>query len=96
MANRSFTFRWFQYGFVAGSVTSVALYSRYWITGSMFGEIELWLWPSSILLMANEFAGSGTETIIVSLISILINAVLYGIVFAGIAVLLRLFRQVRG
>lgn len=66
-------------------MVALGLYANYWLTGRMFGEVEMWLWPSAIMLMALQAEGDLFGSIIVVLLSIAINAILYGVV--GLVVL---------
>ncbi len=63
-----------------GLLVPVALILRWKFLGSTFGQIELILWPSSILLMGLEGQNSTFTIILVYAMDIVANVVLYCII----------------
>ena len=70
---------WLNIGVVAGVAVAVALFLSYRIGGNTFGQLEFYVWPSSILLMATSPADRWQDWLIVG-VSVLGNGVLYGII----------------
>jgi hypothetical protein len=81
---------------LAGLVVPIALILRWKLLGSMFGRLELILWPSSIMLMGLEGPTPRTSIDIIEFYGIVIamNMIVYAIVGLAAWPLLRLgFRR---
>ena len=79
-------FRAFRYGAIVGVAVCVFLFGSYLLFDHMFGEREVWLWPTSILLMASD--GWSIGTVVLLTVAVAGNAILYGVLamFASMAV----------
>ena len=79
-----------------GLLVPVALILRWKLLGSTFGQIELILWPSSILLMGLEGQRSAFIIILSYAIVIVANIVFYCVIGLLTWLLLRLPLRRRG
>jgi hypothetical protein len=79
-----------------GVLVPVALILRWKLLGSTFGQIELILWPSSILLMGLEGRRSAFIIILWYAIVIVANIVFYCVIGLLTWLLLRLALRRRG
>jgi hypothetical protein len=79
-----------------GVLVPVALILRWKLLGSTFGQIELILWPSSILLMGLEGQRSAFIIILWYAIVIVANIVFYCVIGLLTWLLLRLALRRRG
>lgn len=92
MASRSVLGKSFLIGALGGVAVAIGLYGKYIATDQLFGELELMLWPSSILLMATDNAPI-LDTSIIVVVSLAGNALLYGLGAMVIAVGFRFVRS---
>ncbi len=70
-------------GAVVGVVIPLVMMSLFWLrVFAIAGEWLLYIWPSSIMLMATENMGHSAEAFGILAYSIGVNAVLYVIVFS--------------
>jgi hypothetical protein len=56
--------RWTMLFGAVGLLVPIVLLCRYWVFGSMFGELEAKLWPSSVVFMALDAPGTRTSTVV--------------------------------
>jgi hypothetical protein len=74
-------------GAVAGFLLPLILLVRWKLTGQIFGLLEVWLWPSSILLMAITGALDASAWLLLAftvLLNVLVYVLLAAIVYAAI------------
>lgn len=81
----------FRYGALVGVAVCVVLYGSFLLFDHMFGEPEILVWPTSILLGA--IYGWSISAAILLVLSIVGNAILYGVVAVLLLMLLRLVRR---
>jgi hypothetical protein len=88
MRNDTLIFSPFVIGAAAGIVVAMVLYASFLLFERTFGELELLLWPASILLAA--FTGAPWKNVLpVLALSVGLNALLYGILGAVAGMVLR-------
>jgi hypothetical protein len=65
----------------AGLFVPALLLLRYWVFGTMFGELEVWLWPASIIFMGLEAPNTTKfDVVLFYVIALFANFLLYATV----------------
>jgi hypothetical protein len=80
----------FTFSALIGAIVCAVLFGRSLLTDHLFADLEMFLWPASILLMAANDWSIGSMILLA--ITVAANAVLYGLVGAVIFSLLKRIR----